>query len=218
MKDDEPFVILGAGGHAAALIDALEAAGDELPFAAICLERSLWGTSLLGTPVVGDDSQLPLQIEAGARGFVVGVGSTGDTRLRQALFERGLSLGLCPRGVRHPSATVSASASCGDGLQALAGAVIGPRAMLGRNVLVNTRAVVEHDCRIEDHVHVASGAILCGGVRIGEGAHIGAGAVIKQGVAIGAGAIVGAGAVVLRDVPSMSVNVGVPARTLRTVD
>jgi acetyltransferase-like isoleucine patch superfamily enzyme len=41
---------------------------------------------------------------------------------------------------------------------------------------------------------------------------IGANAVILGGVHIGRGAIVGAGAVVTKDVPSMAIAVGVPAR------
>jgi acetyltransferase-like isoleucine patch superfamily enzyme len=44
---------------------------------------------------------------------------------------------------------------------------------------------------------------------------IGANAVILGGVHIGRGAIVGAGAVVTKDVPSMAVAVGVPAKVIR---
>ena len=82
----------------------------------------------------------------------------------------------------------------------MAGAIIQPGARIGRNVLVNTRAVVEHDCQIGDHCHIAPGAVLCGGVSVGEGAHVGAGAIVLGGVKLGAGSVVAAGAVVAKDV------------------
>ena len=58
-----------------------------------------------------------------------------------------------------------------------------------RNVIVNTGAIVEHDCYVGDHVHIASGAVLAGGVVVGEGAHVGASASVRQGVRIGPGAL-----------------------------
>ena len=79
---------------------------------------------------------------------------------------------------------------------------------------MNCAAVVEHDCVVGAHTHVATGAILCGGVKVGELSHIGAGAVIRQGIRIGARAVVGAGAVVVKDVPDDTTVMGVPARVV----
>jgi len=50
------------------------------------------------------------------------------------------------------------------------------------------------------------------------GASIGAGAVILPGVTIGERAMVGAGAVVTRDVPTLAVVIGNPARVVRSLD
>lgn len=219
MKNDsgagEPYVILGAGGHAAVVIDALASCGFRPPFGALCPDNALWGQKLLGAPILGDDSLLADLARGEVRGFVVGVGSVGDTRLRRRLFEFGLRAGVKPVTVRHTASVLSPSATHGLGMQLLAGAIVGARATIGRNVLLNTRVIIEHDCRIDDHVHIASGAIVCGGAVVGEGAHVGAGAVVKQGVSIGAGAIIGAGAVVIRDTAPFSVSVGVPARSMR---
>jgi UDP-3-O-[3-hydroxymyristoyl] glucosamine N-acyltransferase len=57
-------------------------------------------------------------------------------------------------------------------------------AVLGEGVIVNTRAVVEHDCEIGAGTHVAPGAIVLGGCRIGSCAMIGAGAVVLPGAAV----------------------------------
>ncbi|MBE9054577.1 DapH/DapD/GlmU-related protein [Sphaerospermopsis sp. LEGE 08334] len=52
-------------------------------------------------------------------------------------------------------------------------------------------------------------------VKISMGADIGMNAVILPGITVGEGSIVGAGAVVTKDVPSMAIVAGVPARFLR---
>jgi sugar O-acyltransferase (sialic acid O-acetyltransferase NeuD family) len=97
-----------------------------------------------------------------------------------------------------------------------AGAVINPDARLGMGVLVNTAATVDHDCIIEDGVHLAPGVHLAGDVRIGEGTFIGIGTVARQGVRVGRGCVVGAGSVIVRDLPDGSTAYGVPARVKRT--
>lgn len=53
------------------------------------------------------------------------------------------------------------------------------------------------------------------GITIEEDVWIGANCVILDGVRIGRGSVVGAGAVVTRDVPSLSIAVGNPARVIR---
>jgi acetyltransferase-like isoleucine patch superfamily enzyme len=50
---------------------------------------------------------------------------------------------------------------------------------------------------------------------IDEAVYIGGGVSIKMGVKIGKGAVIGANAVVTSDLPAYSVNVGIPAKTIR---
>jgi len=91
-------------------------------------------------------------------------------------------------------------------------AVVGAGARLGRRVIVNTGAQVDHDCKIGDFVHLVPGSVLCGGVSVGALALIGAGATVGPGVAIGNESIVALGAAVVRAVPPGAVVIGVPAR------
>lgn len=211
-------VVLGGGAHAAVLIDALIAAGAELPRAVLDEDRSRWGEEILGVPIEGGDDLLPRLMQNGVKSFIVGVGSTTATRLRAQVFERAVLLGLVPQAVVHPRAFASAHARLGPGVQLLPGCIVHTNASLGRNVLVNSGAIVEHDCRVGDHVHVSPRACLSGGVEVGAQAHVGAGAVVRQGIRIGARAVVGAGAVVVREVPADVVVAGVPARVLRRGD
>ncbi len=82
-------------------------------------------------------------------------------------------------------------------------------------MIINSGVIVEHDCVIDNHVHIATGARLGGTVHVMEEAHVGAGATIKQHITIGARSIVGAGAVVVKDVPAAQTVVGVPAKPLK---
>jgi len=59
-------------------------------------------------------------------------------------------------------------------------------------------------------------AITRGPITIGHDVWIGARAVVLSGVTIGNGAVIGAGAVVARDIAPYSINVGVPAKAVRS--
>ena len=69
---------------------------------------------------------------------------------------------------------------------------------------------------LEDHVTVGHRAVVHSAY-IERGSLIGIGAVILDGVRVGAGSIIGAGAVVTKDVPPLSLVVGIPGKVLRQV-
>jgi len=213
-RDAPVCVLIGGGGHARVIIDALQASGDPRPLGILDAAPELLGTTVFGVPVYGDDTLLPDLVKRGTSHFIVTVGSIGDARLRSTLFERARALGLEAVTVRHPSAVVSPWATIGPGVQLLPAAVVNAGARIGENVIVNSGAIVEHDCTIGDHVHIATGARLASSVNIGTGAHIGAGAVLRQGITVGSRAVIGAGAVVVKDVPADTVVAGNPARPL----
>ncbi len=209
-------VVLGGGGHARILIDALQSCGGIKLYGVLDINSTLWGESLLGVPILGGDNLLPELIEDGVNCFVVGLGSIGDNAPRKSLFDLGSTSKLYPFTVIHSSAIYSRWSSIGPGVQLLSGSIVNAGVKLGTNVIINSGAIVEHDCVIGDHVHVATGARLASTVTVGEGAHIGVGATVKQSVSIGEYAIVGAGAVVVKDVLPNSVVAGVPARPMQS--
>ncbi len=208
------ILILGGGGHARVLADALRQQG--LAVAGYSGPQDS-GELLPGIPYLGPD-QVVFEQPASDVQLVNGVGSIGDNSLRRGLFEAFSRQGYTFMAVRHPAAVVATDISLGEACQLLPGAIVNAGARLGDNVLINSRALVEHDCEIASHCHVASGAVLCGDCRLGEDVHVGAGAVIIQGVSVGNGAIIAAGAVVTKNVEPLTLVAGVPAVTKRAMN
>ena len=205
-----PIVILGAGGHAKVVIELIRAQGGVI---AGLTDSNPTPRSVLGVPVVGDDTALPRLLAEGIRHAFVAI---GDNRARTAAAEAATGLGLVLFNAISPHACVSDSARLGCGVAVMAGVVINAEAFIEDLAIVNSGAVVDHDCRLERGCHVGPGAVLAGGVRVGAGALIGAGASVTPGRSIGAGAVVGAGACVVEDVDVDVVAAGVPARVVRS--
>lgn len=204
--DPRDVVLLGAGGHARVLAEALGERGVRVRG---FIAPSADGSRLGDVPWLGDDTTLG---DLGAVLLVNGVGSTGSLDRRTALHAAGLAAGLEFATVVHPTAVVAPSAVLGAGAQVLSGAIVGPGARIGADAIVNTGAIVDHDSVVGEHSHIATAAALAGDVVVGRGAHIGLGARVLQGVRVGSSSVIGAGAVVLRDVPDATTVVGVPAR------
>lgn len=117
--------------------------------------------------------------------------------------------------VSHPSAIISPTAKINEGTVIMQGAIIQSDTIIGKHCIINTHASIDHECIIDDFVHISPGAVLCGNVSIGEGTWIGAGATIIPGVKIGKWSIVGAGAVVTSSQPDNCTIVGVPAKVVK---
>ncbi len=111
----------------------------------------------------------------------------------------------------HPNAVISDDVEIGDGSVVMAGAVINTSTRIGKGCIVNTCSSVDHDCFVDDYVHVAVGAHLCGTVNVGCETWIGAGAIISNNIEICGNCVIGAGAVVVKNIDKSGTYVGVPA-------
>ena len=201
-------VVVGAGGHAAVVIEALQAAGHTVIGV---VDPCPAEPHVLGVPVLGGDECLPGLLADGIGAAVVALGSN---RLRQFIGAALLAQGYALPAVVHPGASVSPTASVGAGAVVMNRAVVGTRTRVGTLAIVNTGAVVDHDNDIGPAAHVAPGVALAGNVRVGERALVGVGSAVRPGIRIGADAVVGAGSAVVADVADGVTVGGAPARAL----
>ena len=207
----ERIIILGGGGHAKSVIDTVLATGTYEIAAGLdpALKK---GSKLMNIPVAGADDELARFWRLGIKNCAIGVGSVGDTGVRGRLYLKAKRAGFKFPVLSHPRAFVSEYALLGEGTFVAAQAAVNPGVRTGVCCIVNTGAVVEHDCRLGDFTHVSTNAALCGGVITGAGVHIGAGATVIEGRKIGKAALVGAGSLVARDIGPGWLCYGVPAR------
>lgn len=209
------LIVIGSGGHAAVVADALLAHGERV-LGFTDADHSRHGLSICGLPVLGDDRVLDehgpvLKLVNGIGGIGIPASNGLRGRVQRSLEAKGWRF----VGVRHPSAVVSPFSRLGDTVQLLANSVIQAGASVGDGCIVNTAAVVEHDVVLEEFVHVSCRAVVCGNVQIGARSHIGAGAVVKQGLVLGSDTVVGAGSVVLKSFAAGATLIGVPARVMK---
>ena len=213
MTEIKKIIILGAGGHAKVVINALRSRGVSL-HGATSADRATIGQNILDIcPVIGSDDIIA-QMDPERTLLVNGLGMIAvDSSPRKEIFERWKARGFSFEGVVHPSTVIAKDVVLGEGAQVMAGAVIQPGTVIGANTIVNTSASIDHDCVIGAHCHIAPGAVLAGGISIGEGTFIGAGATIIPGVRVGSAALVAAGAVVVSEVGDKVRVRGIPARS-----
>ncbi len=198
--DPAAMLIYGGGGHAKSLIDLIRLVGlyrihgildDGIPV----------GTRILDIPVLGGGELLPVLRRQGLGKAVNAVGGIGSITPRLAVYEKLTDAGFDCLTVVHPRAFIEPTAHVAAGCQVFFNAYIGSEVKVGFGSIINTAAIISHDCQLGKYTNISPGAMLAGAVTVGDRALIGMGATINLGVTIGAGARVGNSAVVKADVP-----------------
>ena len=197
--------VIGAGGHGKVVADTAERAG--------------WTEVVFFDPRFGPIQQthahwqlLGLPEEAHAHdcdGYFVAI---GNSQARQQWGEWLLGRGLPLVTLIDPDSSVSQYAMLESGVLVVAGAVINADTHIAKGVIVNTRAAIDHDCRIGAYSHVCPGTALAGSVTVGKHSWLGIGCQVRQGASIGSNVTVGAGATVVSDIQDGLTVVGTPAR------
>lgn len=206
------ILIIGAGGHGKVIADILRARGTE-PGGFVDADENLWGTQVLGLPVLGGMNHLEkIAAQHHLRQAIVAI---GDNRVRQEVAREVERAGLKLATAIHPSSTISPTVRLGRGVVVCMGAAIAVQAQVGDLAIINTNATVDHECELGPAAHVCPNVSLAGRVKVAEGAFIGIGSSVVQCRSIGQWATIGAGAVVTTDIPARSTAVGVPARVIR---
>ena len=198
--DPTSILVYGGGGHGKALIDLLRSLGNYRIVG--ILDDGLPPGSIMDVPVLGGGEMLPELYAQGIHLAINAVGGIGNAAVRVKVFHRLADAGFACPAVVHPSAVVEPSASLSPGVQVFAHAYIGSQARIGFGGIVNTGAIVSHDCQIGSYANLSPGAILAGEVQVGEGVLIGMGATVNLQVRIGERARIGNGATVKSDVPA----------------
>lgn len=202
METTDKVYLYGASGHAKVVMDIARQANMEIP----CLiDDDTTVLEIAGVPVVHS-----------AEDYSPIIVTIGNCQKRREVVER---LGNREyKTIIHPKTIKADCVKLGCGTVVMAGAILNPFATIGNHCIINTGASVDHDCDIDDYVHVAPHCTLCGDVKVGEGTWIGAGTTVIQGIRIGKNCFIGAGSVVVKDIPDNSLCYGNPAKIVKNIE
>lgn len=207
------LIIVGAGGHGRVAADAASKSSqfNELYFVDDNKELSQIGKiKCIGTitSLLNDDELL--------RSSSIFI-AIGDNRHRFDIYTKLKEYKAVFATIIHPTAVIGEDVYIDEGTAVFANAVINNGSHIGKGVIINTAATVDHDNEIDDFVHLSPGVHLAGNVHVCMGSWVGIGALIRNHVKIEGGSIydpvmVGAGAVVIRSINESGTYVGVPAK------
>lgn len=204
---NKPVIIIGNGGHSIVLIDILlKQKRTIIGFTAPGNQENRLGITYLGTDdIIYSFGKNDIEL-------VLGLGSINVSNVRAKIFSEFKEKGYTFSNVIHPSAIISPYSTVGEGVQIMAGTVTEAFSEIADNTIINTSAIINHDCRIGKHCHIAPGSTLSGNVTVGDLTLVGTGSTVIQNVQIGSQVLIGAGALVLYDIKNNSKAFGVPAK------
>ena len=206
---DRNVILIGYSGHGYVVADiAIENNYKLLGYA----EKSIVQNNPFDLEFLGNENEsIFLENHVNKGDFLLGI---GNNHLREKIFKDLINKGCHILTLKSLSASVSNSAIIDTGTFINRNVSINAFSQIGKNVILNTACIIEHECFISDSVHIAPGAVLAGNVSIGERTFVGANSVIKQGVKIGRDVVIGAGSVIIENIPDGAKVVGNPGHLL----
>lgn len=197
----DKLLVLGFGGHAKSVVDAIESM-HSYKIAGFISKKEDFGKEYRGYHVIGCDEDLASFYQSGITNAVIAIGYLGHSSLRDKLCETLQNIGYTLPPIVDASAIVASDVTVCEGVFVGKGAVINSAAVLHPHCIINTRAIVEHDCIIGAFSHIAVNATLCGQVSISDHVFIGANATILQEKHIASNCIIGANALIYKNIPA----------------
>jgi len=205
------MVIMGAGGHAKEVLEALvmNQLDEKIAVFDNITPENKWQFPAKHIQRLRNDEELAAWFESNSL-FIVGV---GGIHARNTLWNYALDQGGKPYTLLASNASICQMETIiGEGTSVMQLAFVSASVSLGKNTLINTRANIHHDVKIGDYSEIAPSAVLLGNCQIGSDTFIGANATILPKIKIGTNCTIGAGAVVTRNVPDNTIVKGNPAK------
>ncbi len=205
----DKIVIIGGGGHAKVIISILKKLRSFDIVGYTDIENN---GPILGIQFLGGDDILKDLLNKKVKNAVIGIGQIKRSQIRERAANYAISAGFKFPAIIAPTAMINEEVIINSGAVIMDGVVLNSGTNIGQFSIVNTKASIDHDCKIGNFVHVAPGVTLSGGVKVGNYTLIGAGSSVIQNVIIESNCIIGAGSAVMKNCVENSMYVGVPAK------
>ena len=203
----EKLVIVGAGGYAKSVLDAIDYFNYEVVG---FIDEFTDKKEHLGYPILTRN----LDDLKNNQNFVYFI-AIGNNITRKKWYDCIIDRGLKLINIIDKSDIISSKAIIGTACFVGKMAIINSNAKIGDNCIINTKALVEHGCIVSDHVNLSTNSVINGDVIVNDGSFIGSGSITIGQLEVGAWSTVGAGAVVINNVGDNITVAGVPAKVIR---
>ena len=212
MDKKESIILVGGGGHCKSVINVIEK-GNRFEIAGIIDKAENVGKEILGYSIIGTDTGF---LEKGKLEFriLITVGHIKNVGPRASLFKKFKQKGFIFPVIQSPTADVCAYSVIGEGTVVFGQAFVNAGVQTGKNCILNTGSIVEHETTIGDHTQVSTGAIVNGQCNIGSRCFVGSGSVVNNNVNICDDVVIGSGSVVRSNILNPGVYAGNPLNKL----
>ena len=176
------ILLIGGGGHCKSVIDVIEQE-DKYQIAGIVDKKELIGTDILGYKVIACDDDLE-RLFKDYKYAIVTLGQIKSNVIRVRLFNRLKEIGYKLPVIISPLAYVSQHSLIEEGTVIMHNALVNAGVKIGKNSIINTKALIEHDSTIEDNCHISTAAVINGGVTLKENTFFGSNSTSKEYIEI----------------------------------
>lgn len=199
-------ILIGGGGHALSLLETLS------DYNQIAGYADMQPSKDMPIPYLGTDTDVLANYKPEEYDIQVTLVYTSEVnlQLRKRIIERYKN--YHSHTFVASTAFVTRNSNLGEGCMVMEKAVVN-RSSIGKNAVINTGAIIEHNCTIGNNCFIGPGAVLCGGVSIGDNTFIGAGAIVRDDISIASDCTVGMGSLVIKDIIEAGVYCGQPAKS-----
>lgn len=143
----------------------------------------------------------------------------GDNETRKKVFERVQNAGFKCVSLIHKSAVIAPSAKINDeNVAIMANVVVNAKARVEAGVILNSSAVIEHECVVGAFSHISVGAKCAGNVKVGKQCFLGVNSCVLPNLTLCDEVVLGAGAVATKSINQKGVFAGVPAKFIKEKD
>ncbi len=210
--EKESIYIYGGGGHGKVILDIILSAYGRESIAGVFDDDPLKiGQLFYGTRVLGPIQEFKNPVKK----LILAIGENKTRKIKSEICNKFTEKFIT---LIDPSALISDSVRIKEGTVVMPGVHINADAEIGQHCIINTGAIIEHDCIVMDYAHIAPGVTLTGAVQIGFMSLIGANSTIVPGIKVGDDCLIGAGSIVTQDIPDKAIARGNPARVIEVKD
>ena len=194
-KYKKNLLLIGGGGHCKSCIDVIEQT-EEFNIVGILDDDPIkQDKEILGYKIIGTTKKIKDFKQNNLYGLIT-VGQIKKAEIRNRFYKELLRYEYNIPTIISKHSYVSKYAFVDEGSIVMNGVFINAGARIGKNCIINTKAIIEHDVKIGKNCHISTGAVINGDVLIKDSSFIGSNATVVESIEIERNSFIKAGSLV----------------------